>query len=297
MASYQYYDSPTTTREDVGDVVTNISPTDNPWLSRVPKGRARSRLHEWPTDTLGAASAATPKLEGFDFSQPSHTGRTRVTNTVEILAEEVEVSDSVEWMNQIGTKSEFAYQMRKATKQLAIRMEWRLWNSAAEVTGATDAAPKTKGIMAFIDTNKSTSATTRALSGFTTLVDDMLQAAYDVGGNPHLMFVGSARKRNLVELIDSSYGQRTIPSKGGRVEQRVDVYQGDFGTQQVMLSRMIPVDSIALIEMGRWRLDWGVRPKLVPIAKVGYSKRAMLVTEYCNVALAESSNAKVEDLG
>ncbi len=42
-------------REDLSDVIYNISPTDTPFLSSAAKVKASAVLHEWQTDSLAAA--------------------------------------------------------------------------------------------------------------------------------------------------------------------------------------------------------------------------------------------------
>ena len=48
-------------REDLSDVIYNISPTDTPFLSSAAKTKATAVLHEWQTDSL-AAAVTTIKL-------------------------------------------------------------------------------------------------------------------------------------------------------------------------------------------------------------------------------------------
>jgi hypothetical protein len=52
-------------REDLVDAVYDISPTDTPILTALPRGKATAVLHEWTTHAL-AAAAANEKVEGDD---------------------------------------------------------------------------------------------------------------------------------------------------------------------------------------------------------------------------------------
>ena len=54
-------------REDLADVIFNISPTDTPFMGAIAKSKATAVLHEWQLDTL-AAAAANAQLEGDDIS-------------------------------------------------------------------------------------------------------------------------------------------------------------------------------------------------------------------------------------
>ena len=55
MATYQTYTA-IGQREDLSDVIYNISPTDTPFMSSIGKTKATAVYHEWQTDSLAAAS-------------------------------------------------------------------------------------------------------------------------------------------------------------------------------------------------------------------------------------------------
>jgi hypothetical protein len=44
-------------REDLSDIIDNISPTETLFLSACKKVKAKSRKFEWQTDSLSAAAA------------------------------------------------------------------------------------------------------------------------------------------------------------------------------------------------------------------------------------------------
>ena len=51
-------------REDLSDVIYDISPTDTPIMSSIGKSKATNTLHEWQTDSLAAASTTNALIEG-----------------------------------------------------------------------------------------------------------------------------------------------------------------------------------------------------------------------------------------
>ncbi len=69
MATYQTYTA-IGQREDLSDVIYNISPTDTPFMSSIGKTKATAILHEWQTDSLAAASLSNAAVEGADRHQP-----------------------------------------------------------------------------------------------------------------------------------------------------------------------------------------------------------------------------------
>ena len=67
MAVYQTYQS-IGNREDLSDVIYDISPTDTPLLNTLARGKATAVYHEWQTDSLAAATTANAAVEGADAS-------------------------------------------------------------------------------------------------------------------------------------------------------------------------------------------------------------------------------------
>ena len=299
---FQYYTSSGTTKEDILDLVTNISPEDTPFLSLCQTAPdATSRVHQFATDTLGVRSS-TAAIEGFTFSGTTLVGRVRLTNYSEIRHRNISVSDSSRAMDNIGTTDEFAYQSMKATKQLAIHFENALWTTATGNVGNATLGATLKAILPWVTTNKSTSSATRTLT--TVLMNAMLQAAWTAGGAPDCIFCGGERKIGLQALVSTNYGQRQVPATGGgdgiagTIAQYVDVYMNDFGTQKVILSRDIAEDTYAILEMGRWAISWlqGRRPQIKPIGRRGDKTEAYVVGEDTLEARAENANAKLEEI-
>lgn len=298
MAVYQYYTDADTTRQDLTDLVTMISPTDTPFLSMTQTGRdARSRVHTWPTDALAARSAWTAQIEGFTFAAGTLSGRTILTNYTQINHRPISVSDSARAMDNVGTTDEFAYQSMKAAKELGTNIENAMWSTATGVSGASGTAAEIKAILPWVTTNKSTATATRAVT--TALMNAVLQSCWTAGGNPDYIYCGGARKIGLNAIISTAWGERKLPSQGGRVEQYVDVYQGDFGIQTVILSRDIATDTYAIIEGSKWAVSWltGRRPKMVPIGRLGDKTEAMIIGEFTLEARAENANGKLEEIG
>jgi hypothetical protein len=83
MATYQSYQS-IGNREDLTDVIYNISPTDTPFMSSVGKTKATAVYHEWQTDSLAAAVATNAAVEGAEASSLTATPTVRKGNRTQI---------------------------------------------------------------------------------------------------------------------------------------------------------------------------------------------------------------------
>ena len=55
-------------REDLSDIIYNISPTDTPFMSTIGKSKATAVNHEWQIDALAAPAADNYHLEGDEIS-------------------------------------------------------------------------------------------------------------------------------------------------------------------------------------------------------------------------------------
>src|SRR4029077_14578209 len=71
-------------REDLVDVIYDVSPIETPFLSMASKVTATNTNHEWQVDALVAASAANAVVEGDDATTAAGTATTRRGNYTQI---------------------------------------------------------------------------------------------------------------------------------------------------------------------------------------------------------------------
>ena len=77
--TFDTYDGANSIREDLADVIYNISPTETPFMSNAAKGTATNTLYEWQTDSL-ADAAANAQIEGDDYAGDARTATVRLNN-------------------------------------------------------------------------------------------------------------------------------------------------------------------------------------------------------------------------
>jgi len=95
-------------REDLTDILTNISPTETPFISSIGRVSARSVLHEWQTDTLSDV-ATNSQDEGFSATNASAGVTTRLGNRTQIFSRVVMVSIIELAINTDGRVNEYSY--------------------------------------------------------------------------------------------------------------------------------------------------------------------------------------------
>ena len=296
-------------REDLADIIYNISPTDTPFMSGIGKSKATAVFHEWQTDALAAAASDNYQIEGDEiaFSAPSAT--TRIGNRTQISRKSVIVSGTLDSVSKAGRNNELAYQISKASKELKRDMETSLTANQAPVTGDDSTARRLAGIESWIKTNSdkgggsgadpTTSGTNARTDGtqraFTEAqLKDVIKKCWDEGGDPNMIMLGSFNKQVLSGFTGGS--TRFDPAENKRLVAAVDVYESDFGAMTVVPNRFSRSRSAYVIEPDMFGVAFLRDFQLMDLAKTGDATKQALLAEYTLVSKNEKASGGIFDL-
>ncbi len=239
-------------REDLLDQITNVDPWDTPWVSQAPKVACAHVYHEWLKDTLGSVDTSTA-VEGADYAYDSTTTPTREFNVTMILRQDIGVSETQRHVNPAGFKDAYAYEVQKATKRLAIKLEKCVFANLSTATGASATPRVMKGFQAFITTNTAYAGTNAATGGDATHdgvltggdFEDMLNSIYSSGGNPEQVYVSPKVKRQVSALVVPGADAKApfaknIAAIDKKLVSAIDFYDSSFGLIQIVLDRWVP---------------------------------------------------------
>lgn len=322
------FDVGTGNREDLLDIITNISPMDTLFLSGFEKVPANNISHEWLVDTLadfGDVDVGNAQVrattEGSDATFDALTPRKRLCNLSHIIRRTFDVSDTQRDINTAGLRDEYIYQLRKATMELARFIEFALVHSerqhqVAQGNSGGALPRKMDGFYAFAAASDPTCVTTLGLGademGTVTLVagssptncidecvlNEHLEAMWAKGAMTDTMWVNASQKRSLSNLTlnPNSNVRYNIPVNERTVINTVDFYQSDFGTLRIYLHRYQKNNRIALAESSKVRVAV-LRPVLsVELAKVGSSTKGMVEWEGTLEVLAPNAIGYIDTL-
>lgn len=281
-------------REDLIDLITDISPTETPMLSRFSKVKATNKYHEWQTDAL-AAAASNAIVEGADAESAALTATTRTGNYTQISRKIWRTTETMEAVNKAGRSSEFSYQMAKKMKELARDMEYALVNGTGN-SGASGTARELKGVVSWIATNTGTGthATATAAALTESQYNDLLQKIFNNGGNPDVTYANGFQKRKISAF--STPSTRNINVEDKKLVTSVDVYESDFGIQKILLDRYCPADTVLALEEDKWRVAM-LRPvKYKELPDNGGGPKGMVEAEYTLESLNEKASGKLTAL-
>ena len=291
MATFVSYNNANGNREDLLNIIVNITPTETPMLSGFGKGKAVATTHEWLQDSLGAVEINNV-VEGSDATAGTMTARTRVLNYTQINRKVWQVSDTMEVIDKAGVSgSEYSYQLSKALKEIARDVEYSIVNGTGNA-GNASTAREVKGVNAWLTSNTSTAGSARALTE--AIYNDLLQDVYDAGGNPDVTYCAGFQKRKISGFTASQ--TRNIEASNKRLIASIDVYESDFGLQKVILDRHHSTARVSCMEKSKWKVAM-LRPvKAVELSKAGSSRKGMCEMEWTLEALHEASSGQIRNL-
>ena len=132
-------------REDLTNIITNISPLDTYLVNRIGKAKVKGTKHEWQTETLAPAQKNAVK-EITDYGMKETRTRKRIYNEVQNFIKEYYVSETQEAVDKAGISSEIAHQRVNTYKTLNKDMEFGILSNDNIVTGDDATAPEMGGI-------------------------------------------------------------------------------------------------------------------------------------------------------
>jgi len=283
-------------REDLSDVIYDISPTDTPFLSSITKkGSVSNTYFEWQTDALTAASGSNAVVEGAAVGTAATTATTRLGNYTQISKKVVEVTGTQDKVNNAGKKSEMAHQLAKASKELKRDMETSLLADNAAVAGNASTARETKGAAAFITTNVTDAGSSGSHAAVVEAdITAVAESTWNAGGEPSTILLGATNKKLITAMSGRASSTQSVVDDNKSIYNAVDVYVSDFGTFNIQLDRYADQDIIYFLQNDMWSVDYLRDFQTVDIAKEGDSDKKMLLVEYGLRCGNEAANGKIQ---
>lgn len=303
-------------REDLTDMIYDISPTETPFMNGIARDSAKAVFHEWQTDVLEAA-AANRAIEGDDPTAKTFAATTRVGNYCQISQKTVIVSGTASAIDQAGRADELAYQVAKRGKELKRDMEFALTQNQASSAGGAGTARSLASLESWLATNKTSlgTGTAQTTPGYASGVvaaptdssvagtftkaslDAIIKECWTQGGDPTVIMVGP-HNRTVVSGFTGISTLETRADGGADVTLvgAVDFYKSNFGILKVVPNRFQRDKTAFVLDMDYWCVSF-LRPmQLNPLAKTGDSEKRQMLCEYTLKAKNEASSGKITDL-
>ena len=301
--------------ESFEDIIFDISPEDTPLLSMCKRMSAGQTYHQWQTDALAAANT-NRAIEGDDASFSTLAATTVLGNYTQISSKQVQISNTYDVVRKYGRKSEVAYQLMKAGKELKRDMEYALVRNQASSAGGAGTARSSAGLESWIVNRVlatgSTAGTTPGFSGGTVVaptdgtsvtfveadLKSALQLAWTDGGDPSVILMSATNKARFSTFAGIATKFNNVAgSNQAIITGAADVYVSDFGNHTVKLDRFMRDQAVLCVDPGYVGLA-SLRPmEKTELAKTGDSTKWLLTAEYALVVQNPDAHAKVQNVG
>jgi len=301
-------------REDLENVIYNISPEETPFYSNTQKVKATNTYHEWQTDTL-RASTSNAHIEGDDTTAEARTATSRLGNYTQIFKNAVVIPDTDSGLDKAGRSTEIAYQTLKIAKEQKLDIEKALFDNNARVSGDSSTARELAGAPTWLITNTDFGANegadatgdgsdartdeTTTLQAFSqTRFDTVMQSIWEQGGNPDRVYLSAFQMNKALSFTGMNNQRTTIgASVGGSnaVVNAIDVYVTPWGTIEFTPTRENRSRDVFIMQDDMWAIGVLRPTKNVALAKTGDSDKRQIPTEFTLVCKIEKANGGVFD--
>ena len=298
-------------REDLEDVIYDVSPEETPFYSTTGKVKARATLHEWQTDAL-RASAANAHIEGDETTAEARTATVRRGNRTQIFKNAVTIPGTDDGLDKAGRAKEMAYQTLKVAKEQKLDIEKALFANNAAVAGNATTARELAGAPAWLipnvdfqsgnsganPTGDGTDARTDdgTATAFTqTKFDNVMQQIWEEGGKPETCYLSAFQMTKALSFAGNNNQRSQISAEGGKVSNYLAVYLTPWGEVTFVPSRENRSRDVFIMQDDMWAVGVLRPTKNEALAKTGDAEKRQVTTELTLICKNEKASGIIAD--
>ena len=298
-------------REDLENVIYDISPEETPFYSSAKKVSASNTLHEWQTDSL-RSSAANAHIEGDDTTANAMTATARLGNYTQIFKNAVIIPDTDSGLDKAGRATEMAYQTLKIAKEQKLDIEKALFDNNARVAGSASAARELGGVGSFMTTNVNNVGTsganpTGSVPGATARTDGTqtvftqadfdltMQECWENGGRPDTVYLSAFQMNKALGFAGNNNQRSTVKAASEGVINHMDVYVTPWGTVEFTPTRENRGRDVFIMQSDMWACGVLRATKNTALAKTGDNTKRQVLTELTLISKNEKASGLVAD--
>lgn len=283
-------------REDLLDIITDVSPDETPLMTMLGTTSASQTLHEWPEDYISRPTTINKAVEGAAATYSDLTQPARRVNIVQNIQRTYRVSGTERDVDIAGMGDPFVYQGDKAMRQWKMDAEFSLLNATMS-SGASGVAREMAGIGAYVTTHYTARNSGTSLSE--TEFNDIVKEVWnDVGADDvfDLVLVPMGLRQKISTFTAGS--TKYVDASDKRLTRPVMVYESDGGMHRILAHKDVynsattPGPALLALKEDKWKIAYLRRPKITQLAKDGDRDNAMIVGELTLEALGERANAR-----
>lgn len=295
-------------KEDLQDVIYDISPEETPFYSACAKVKARNTFHEWQTDAL-RSSAANAHVEGDVTTADVRAATSRLGNYTQIFKNAVIIPGTDEGLDKAGRAKEMAYQTLKIAKEQKLDIEKALFANNAREAGSSVAARELAGLPSWIVTNIDEAGDATAATGDGTdartdgtaaafdqaRFDGVMQSIWEAGGKPDTVYLTAFQMNKALAFAGNNNQRSNITAEAEKVVKHMSVYVTPWGTVKFVPSREQRGSDVFVVQDDMFAVGVLRPTKNEALAKDGDYEKRQVITELTLVAKNEKASGAIYD--
>lgn len=304
-AALGYDGRPEANKEDILNMISNISPLETRLLDNLGRETANDFVHIFLTDSLKSVGPRNFP-EGGDYSFASLSNPARVLNYTQIIVEDISVSDTEMEIPHYGMEGRLPHEKKKALKNWGNFEEYALMRSSLVCGSGNATARSMRGVLPAITTYATNES---AVSLSETMLNDYLETIWtNTSSEIDEIYTSMRLKRRISQFSGPAGTQKTIALSDKRLVNAVDVYEADasggrplklFAHKWIVQSAQGDYNhAIVGVNTDLWRVAFlrNRLPKFVDVAKVASATRVVLEGESTLEDKNEKGNFKTTGL-
>lgn len=270
--------------------ISNLSPTDTPFVSMTGKESIAQTLFQWQTDSLSAATA-NAVVEGSVAKDGALASTTVLNNYTQILRKVLKVSDTANALANYGRGRELQYQMEKAGKEIKRDLEKILLSAQEKDPGDSSTKPRLTGafkslVAAVGEQDEDTGAVVhKSIEGAELAESDIWGLTYNLylsGSHADIIMFHPKHASFFSSLMEVGVGDRVkmFDGKDTKFNTYVTEVIDPLGQRYCLCpNRWMPEDSIYFFRAKDWTQMILRAPERTKLAKDGSYEKWMIEME------------------
>jgi len=280
-------------REDLLDLITDLSPDSTPLMTMLGTSTANGQEHDWPEDYMSRPTSVSVAAEGAEASSNDLAAVARRRNWTGIVNQVVSVSGSAEKADFAGMSDPMAYYKKQGLTKLKLKSEFMLVNGA-RACGASGSARQSDGINSVITTSNTLAS---GISFEESHFNDMAQNSWNLVGDNlfDLVLTGGTTVRKISSWTAGN--TRYIDASDKKLVRPVQVYESDFGVHRIMKHMDVYHAATSLhllaIKEENYKVAYFRQPFWKELASTGDYTWGEYIAELCLETRSERASAKI----
>ena len=268
-------------REDLLDLLTNLTPTETQLISGLGTSEAKSIRHEWLAEALDTIGD-NAQTEGAAITYHTTTDPARLYNYTQIFKRGYKVSGTQQAVDHAGYEDRYNHERVKALTVLKSEMEYALMRGTL-ASGQTNVARRMRGVKASLSLITSPSG----ISLTETILNDYFQLVWDNTSTlVNAVYTDMYMKRKISGFTAGA--TKNFDQNDRRLINAVDVYEADaakvvklFAHRYVSISGTDTNHGLVAINEDMFKVSWLRKPFVKDVDDGGDYEGGNIIAECC----------------